>query len=239
MAKRYYWLKLKDDFFTDKRIKKLRKIAGGDTFVLIYLKLQLLSLQNEGMLEYEGIEDDFAEEVSLMLDEDLENVEVTLNFLRQTGLLVESEIPNEYLLPETQTLIGSESASAERVRKYRERQKGEIETPKEEQKELPKPKKKTKKFVKPTIEQITEYCKERNNNINSEHFYDHYESKGWKVGNVGMKDWKAAVRTWERNNFNNNNDKPKTKAQQDKDNFYKSLNDRFDVEGNKNEETNI
>ena len=230
MAKRYYWLKLKDDFFTDKRIKKLRKIAGGDTFVLIYLKLQLLSLQNEGMLEYEGIEDDFAEEVSLMLDEDLENVEVTLNFLRTTGLLVESEIPNEYLLPETQSLIGSESASAERVRKYRERKNKQIESPKEEQKELPKPKKKAKRFVKPTIEEIKEYCKERKNTVNAEQFYDHYESNGWLVGGkTKMKDWKASVRTWERNNFNNKQEKPKTQFELEQEQIVKDRYSKYKV----------
>ena len=46
-SKKYYWLKLKNDFFTSKEMKKLRKIAGGDTYTIIYLKLQLLSLQNE------------------------------------------------------------------------------------------------------------------------------------------------------------------------------------------------
>ena len=55
----------------------------------------------------------------------------------------------------------------------------------------------TKKFIKPTIEEITEYCKERNNGINANAFYDFYESKNWYVGKNKMKDWKACVRTWE------------------------------------------
>lgn len=50
MAKKYYWLKLRNDWFGDKRIKKLRSIAGGDTYTIIYLKMQLLSLKNEGKL---------------------------------------------------------------------------------------------------------------------------------------------------------------------------------------------
>lgn len=57
---------------------------------------------------------------------------------------------------------------------------------------------KEKKFKKPTIEEIKNYCEERNNNISAEKFYDFYESKGWKVGNQPMKDWQASVRTWER-----------------------------------------
>lgn len=63
------------------------------------------------------------------------------------------------------------------------------------------PKPKTTRFVKPTVEEIETYCKERNNNVDAHKFYNHYESNGWKVGKNPMKDWKAAVRTWEKNNF--------------------------------------
>lgn len=61
---------------------------------------------------------------------------------------------------------------------------------------------KNPRFVKPTLEQIRDYCKERNNNIDAEYFYDYYERNGWKVSKNPMKDWRACVRTWERNNFN-------------------------------------
>ena len=54
-----------------------------------------------------------------------------------------------------------------------------------------------KKFIKPKLEEIKEYCKERNNNVDAERFYNFYESKGWMVGKNKMKDWKASVRTWE------------------------------------------
>lgn len=63
------------------------------------------------------------------------------------------------------------------------------------------PKPKVKRFVKPTIEEIKAYCQERNNNIDAEYFYDKYEGQGWKVGKNPMKDWKAVVRTWEKNDF--------------------------------------
>lgn len=55
----------------------------------------------------------------------------------------------------------------------------------------------TKKFKKPTVEEINTYCTERKNTISAEDFYNFYESKGWKIGSSPMKDWKAAVRTWE------------------------------------------
>ena len=58
--------------------------------------------------------------------------------------------------------------------------------------------KETKRFKKPTVEEIKEYCIERNNNIDAEQFFNFYESKGWLVGKNSMKDWKASVRTWEK-----------------------------------------
>lgn len=64
----------------------------------------------------------------------------------------------------------------------------------------PKSKKETppKKFVKPCVEEIADYCKERGNSIDAQYFFDYYESKGWLIGKNHMKDWKACVRTWER-----------------------------------------
>lgn len=140
--KKYYWLKLKEGFFRDKRIKKLRRIAGGDTYTIIYLKMQLLSLREKGLLLYEGVEDTLAEELATELDEETENVTVTLNYLFRYGLL--EEIDGErYLLPEAVKNIGSESDSAERVRKHRAKKKVEklpgpsnsnaLEAPKEEE----------------------------------------------------------------------------------------------------------
>lgn len=117
--KRYYWLKLMKNFFTNPKIKKLRKLAGGDTFTIIYLKLQLLSLDNEGVLIFQGIENTFEEEMALTIDEDVENVSVTLNYLISQNLM-EVLSKTEYLLTETQCLIGSESSVTKRVRKHRE-----------------------------------------------------------------------------------------------------------------------
>ncbi len=122
MAKRYYWLKLKADWFSDKRIKKLRSIAGGDTHTIIYLKMMLLSLKDEGKLYFEGVEDSFASEIALVLDEDAENVKLTLAFLQRHGL-IEIGDDDEYQLTEVPTIIGSETASTIRSRECRERKK--------------------------------------------------------------------------------------------------------------------
>ncbi len=62
-----------------------------------------------------------------------------------------------------------------------------------------KDKAKAKRFAKPNVEDIIDYCNERNNHVDAQKFYDYYSSNGWKVGKNPMKDWKAAVRTWEKN----------------------------------------
>lgn len=118
IGKRYYWLKLQDDFFKSKRIKKLRKIAGGDTYTIIYLKMQLLAMKNNGVLEFTGLENTFAEELALDLDEEPENVAVTVNYLLSCGLL-ETDNETQYFVPYAVENTGSEAASAARVRRYR------------------------------------------------------------------------------------------------------------------------
>lgn len=134
MSKKYYWIRLKTDFFKSLAMKKLRRIAGGDTYTIIYLKLQLLSADNEGELYYEGIENTFSEEIASLLDEDEDNVKVTLQFLESVGLL-ENKSEDEYLLTEVPFLIGSETDSAQRVRKHREKKKALLEA-KESEKTL-------------------------------------------------------------------------------------------------------
>ena len=120
MAKKYYWLKLKDNFFNQKEVKKLRRIAGGDTYTIIYLKMQLLSIKKDGIIEFEGTEKDLAEQLSYEIDEDLNNIQVTLSFLKVNNLIEEIS-ENNFLLTKVPDCIGKEGASAERVRRHRER----------------------------------------------------------------------------------------------------------------------
>lgn len=119
---KYYWLKLKDDFFSSKRIKKLRKLAGGDTYVIIYLKMQLIAMKRDGIIQYTGLEKTFAEELALDIDEDVDNVQVTLSYLVSTGLAETSDDIN-FFFPYAVENVGSESSSAERVRAFRAREK--------------------------------------------------------------------------------------------------------------------
>lgn len=121
--KKYFWLKLYNDFFSSKRIKRLRSLAEGDTYTIIYLKMQLKALKDDGYLYFDDVMDDFAEELALDIDENADDVRVTIQYLSRVGLLESSENGKEYFLPYVQTCIGSETASAQRVRNYRARKK--------------------------------------------------------------------------------------------------------------------
>lgn len=116
--KKYYWLKLKTDFFNQREVKKLRKIAGGDTYTIIYLKLQLLCTKTDGVIKFEGTEKTLAEQLELELDEDMNNIQVTLSFLEANGL-IEQINDNDFLMPKVCESIGKEGSSAERVRRHR------------------------------------------------------------------------------------------------------------------------
>lgn len=225
MARKYYWLKLKDDYLESPKIKKLRKIAGGDTYTIIYLKMQLLSVKTQGAIEYEGIELSFAEELALKLNEDIDNVKITLSYLESQGLIEASE-ESTYLLPEALKSIGSETNSADRVRAYRQRKALQcnadvttcntdididIDIDRDIEIDIDGKKRKKDKadkaahahFVKPTVDEVRAYCQERKNNVDPERFFDYYEANGWKVGKNSMKDWKATVRNWEKNGYSN------------------------------------
>lgn len=90
----------------------------------------------------------------------------------------------------------------------------------------------TKKFIIPSIDEIKSYCQERNNQINPEQFYDHYQSNGWKVGKNSMKDWKASIRTWEKNNYSSNQSKtPKTPKEYDPHSLQRKIVERLARDG--------
>ena len=119
MPKKLYWLKLKSDYFDSIKMKKLRQMAGGAVFTLIYLKMQLLALKSDGIIVFEKVEDSFAKELALQLDEAVEDIEMTLLYLQKVDLIDVNQDCDTYFLPEVIANTGSESESAERVRKHR------------------------------------------------------------------------------------------------------------------------
>jgi hypothetical protein len=98
-------------------------------------------------------------------------------------------IPNGYQM-DTQVRLGKDSIGKVSIDK--DNNMGDSD----ESQPVPK----RKNFVPPSVEEVKDYCIERSNNVDAEAFVDFYESKGWMVGKNKMKDWKAAVRTWEKGN---------------------------------------
>lgn len=162
--KKYYWLKLKEDFFEEKQIKYLRKLPDGDKLVIAYLKMQLKSLRTEGFIKYDSILPSNEDELAMILDEDSNIVKLMIQALLQVKAIEILDDGSFYMIA-MQDLIGKEGQSAERVRNFRERQKQvalqcntdvtkcntEIEIEKEIEKEIDKDiNKKNKKEKKST-----------------------------------------------------------------------------------------
>lgn len=120
-GKRYYWLKLREDFFESKRIKKLRKL--GEPCLIVYLKMQLKALKTGGVIEWAHVEDDIVDELALDLNEPAEYVKRALDFMIDQGLCEVYDDGGTYYLPYVAYNTGSETAGTQRVRDYRERRK--------------------------------------------------------------------------------------------------------------------
>lgn len=120
--RRFYWLKLKEDFFDDKKVKYLRKLPDGDKLAIVYLKMLLKSLRTDGILIYDKILPSCEQELAMILDEDENIIRLLINALRQMNLV--EILDNESLyLTAVKDLTGSEGTSAKRVRDLRQRKK--------------------------------------------------------------------------------------------------------------------
>jgi predicted phage replisome organizer len=119
MAQRYYWLKLKEDFFDEKLVKLLRRLPDGDAVTIVYLKLLLKTLNTDGKILLDGLLPDQEEEIALWIDEDVNVVKLTIVALKKYNAI--EIIDSETLYINTiELMVGSECFSAERVRRYRE-----------------------------------------------------------------------------------------------------------------------
>lgn len=226
--KKYYYLRLKDNFFDSDELKILESMKDGYLYSNILLKLYLRSLKNDGKLVVNDRIPYNAEMLASVTGHQIGTVKQALSIFKDLGLIDVLENGAIYML-DIQNFIGKGSSEADRKREYRQRieidrtnvqtnlrqisekSPPEIEIELELEKEIKIEKDssakstttKRKRFEKPTLSEIEQYCIERNNNVNAEQFYDYYESNGWKVGKNSMKDWKAAVRTWERSEYRN------------------------------------
>lgn len=259
--KAFYYLQISDGFFQDKVIKRLRRLPGGDTYVIIAIKILMLGLQDENHIFYDGVGDSFADEVALSIDEDTESTTMVMNLMISCGWL-EQISDHEMYSPKSAEMVGLITSAGMRKRRQREREREassdsknlipessnieteektetivsvatgesdpshndvtpvsqdyhdtvtdesqsshvelELEIELERKKEPPSGGKKEsgKRFLAPSPEIVQAYLDELGvKSFDGQGFCDHYESKGWMVGKNRMKDWKASVRTWMR-----------------------------------------
>nr|DAI50961.1 MAG TPA: DnaD like replication protein [Caudoviricetes sp.] len=232
--KKYYYLRLKDNFFDSDELKILESMKDGYLYSNILLKLYLRSLKNDGKLVVNDRIPYNAEMLASVTGHQIGTVKQALSIFKDLGLIDVLENGAIYML-DIQNFIGRGSSEADRKREYRQRIESdrtnvqtnlrqisdknppeiELEIEKEIKIEIDSSAKSTttkrKRFEKPTLSEIKAYCIERGNKVDAQHFYDYYESNGWKVGKNSMKDWKAAVRTWERSEYRKPNSKKNSK----------------------------
>lgn len=260
--KKYYYLRLKDNFFDSDELKILESMKDGYLYSNILLKLYLRSLKNDGKLVVNERIPYNSEMLASVTGHQVGTIKQALSMFKELGLIEVLENGAIYML-DIQNFIGKGSTEADRQRIYDRRiseerkqnkltqsrnleeicKKSTPEIEKELEKDIEIEKEihssakstttKRKCFEKPTLSQITQYCLERNNSVNAEQFYDYYESNGWKVGKNSMKDWKACVRTWERNGY----DKP-IKKKNNKQDTLNDMRDLMNEYGGVNEQSN-
>lgn len=209
VERKKYWLKLDKDFLKSPQMKVIKAMPNGKDYIIFYLSLMLESVETVGHLRFTSLVPYNDEMLSAITETNVDIVRTAIKIFCELGLMQIFD-DGTIFIPEVPKITGKESESAERVRKFRAKQNQELlqcntNVTKcngyiEEEKDKNKDKNKEiikRNFIKPTIEEIETYCKERNNGINANAFYDFYESKNWYVGKNKMKDWKACVRTWE------------------------------------------
>ena len=222
---RYYWLKLNRGFFKRHDIRIVEEMPNGKEYILFYLKLLCESVDHEGSLRFN---DEIPYNEDMLATITNTNVDIVRSAVNVFTKLKMMEILSDgtIFMREISNMIGSaaNNDNANRQRKFRERKKQEQSTDllqeryesvtknnesKSKELEIEKEKdisiEKRKRFIPPTFEEVKSYCDERKNNVDPNKFIDYYESNGWMVGRNKMKDWKAAVRSWEKNGYNRKN----------------------------------
>lgn len=206
--KRYYWLKLKRDFFKRHDIRIIEAMPNGKDYILFYLKLLCESIDHDGNLRFSEKIPYSETMLATLTDTNVDIVRSAIKVFSELGMM-EVLDDGTYFMSEVERLVGSETDWAVKKRIYREnhpviedktrtkkdnvRQEKEKELEKELEKDI-----KVRRFTPPTPTEVQQYCSESGHYIDADAFVDFYASKNWMVGKNKMKDWKSAVRNWER-----------------------------------------
>lgn len=221
------WIKLQTDIFDNRKIKQIERLPDGDSLIVIWLKILVLAgATNDNGMIYFTPEIPYTDQLlSTEFNRPLSTVQFALKTFERFGMI---EIINEIIHVSNweryQNVDGMEKIreqTRQRVAAFRERKAldcnvtsnvtvtqcnapdKETELDKEPELDRELDNRSRKRFTAPTVEEVSAYCRERGNSVDPQHFVAHYEANGWKVGKNPMKDWKAAVRTWERNSYDN------------------------------------
>ena len=219
--KKYWYIQLNVNFFEDERIDWLCEQKNGYVYVVLYLKLCLKTANNNGILTRQ-IGDMIipynVDKIAEITHIDVDIVRVALELYKRIGLVYEADENCNFMrLPEVPGMVGYTTQYAIDKAKQRDRKKQKLLDSAQDNVQdnvsqelrvkslelrdnnLEKEKdKKRKRFTPPTVEEVRAYCQERNNGIDPQRFVDFYTANGWTQGRgKPIKDWRAAVRTWE------------------------------------------
>lgn len=231
--KKYYWLKLKRDFFKRHDIRFVEEMPNGKDYILFYLKMLVESVDHDGGLRFNDTIPYSDEMLAVITNTNIDIVRTAMQVFTQYGMIEVLDNGTIYMA-EVQKMIGSaaDNDNAIRQQRFRDKKKQEIpsipdcvtknnasvtqpvtnsnesksieielELEKELELENKESKPKKTRFVPPSIDEVRAYCEERGNNVDPEKFVAYYTSNGWRVGKSPMKSWKAAIITWEKNNY--------------------------------------
>lgn len=208
---RFYWLKLKRDFFKRHDIQIIESMPNGKDYVLFYLKLLVESIDHEGELRFSETIPYNADMLATITQTNVDIVRTAMKVFAEFGMIEILDDKTIYLT-EVQKMIGSaaDNDAANRKRRQREREKEQAlllcdtsVTKCHENKNKSKSKSIEKenkaRFTRPSHEEVSQYISDNGYQVNPDAFIDFYDSVGWVIGkNKPMKDWKAAVRNWVR-----------------------------------------
>ena len=232
-SKKFYWLKLKRDFFKRHDIRIVEDMPNGKDYILFYLKLLVESVDHDGALRFSDTIPYNEQMLATITNTNLDIVRASMKIFESLNMIEVIDDGTIYM-NQVMSMIGSavDNDNANRQRRFREKKNAsyvvnadaipvsvtksnadvtddvtkdnesksiekEIELEKELDVKESKPKK--TRFVPPTLEEVQEYCDERNNDVDPEKFFEYYQAGGWKdaKGNP-VKNWKQKIITWEK-----------------------------------------
>ena len=224
------WIKLSTDLFDNRKIRQIESLPDGDALIVIWLKLLILAGDtNDGGYVYFTKDIPYTDQLlATQFGRPLATVQLAIKTFAAFGMIeIIDDLIHVSNWEKYQNIEGMEKVREQnRIRKQMQRAREKALPPechvtsrdghateKEIDKEIDKNKEReykeketAKRFTAPTIEQIKAYCQERGNSVDPERFFNYYSANGWKVGKNTMKDFKAAIRLWERNGYDKKKD---------------------------------